>query len=85
MTYKGRTAFNTLFGGLVTIIVILGLLMYFVYELRAQFLFPEYHSLPVSYDYYDDKPKYMDAAQNTIAVAFNAWAGGVLQSQETIG
>ena len=36
MTYKGRTAFTTVLGGCMTILLVLFLLMYFIYELRQQ-------------------------------------------------
>ena len=55
LTYKGERTFITAFGGCVSLLMIIGLSMYFTYELQQEYSDPSYASTPNAIDYTKQK------------------------------
>ena len=72
LTYKGQTNFNTVFGGLVSILVALVLAIFFVETLYEEYSWPQFQTLPVTFDVRDKKTYLNPALGNTIAVGHDS-------------
>ena len=51
LTYKGERTFNTAYGGCCSILLVLGLCTYFIFEVQRSYLEPTFLSTPPSIDY----------------------------------
>ena len=51
LTYKGERAFNTAFGGCLSLLLIVGMTTYFVFSFLSTYNNPQYNSTPPSIDY----------------------------------
>ena len=51
LTYKGEQKFSTAIGGCISLLMIISLTMYFIFELQGEFKDPSYASTPPTIDY----------------------------------
>ena len=51
LTYRGETKFNTVFGGCVSMMLVVVLGVGFVYQLHSLYYNPEFMSYPATYDF----------------------------------
>ena len=69
VTYKGKRAFNTVLGGLVSIFISLGLVVYFGTELHQQYTSPKFRKYPTRNDYSGRTSQINPQNGNTLAMA----------------
>ena len=68
LKYKGQTAFNTLCGGCMSILMIITLISFFYVELSRHYFYPTFQTFPTIYDY-EDRTAYLNPATgNTLAL-----------------
>ena len=53
LRYKGETSFNTFFGGFVSLMLIVGLSVYFVFEFDRLYHNPNFLNEPNTYNFQD--------------------------------
>ena len=53
LTYRGKTSFNTMCGGVVSVLLMLFLVGLFVYELYMEYKYPSFYIMPMTMDYED--------------------------------
>ena len=71
LKYKGKKAFNTLFGGCLSLILIIGLIVYFAYMLHGEYYHPRFFTTPTTYDLKQKTAYLYPELGNTVALALN--------------
>ena len=66
LTHKGEPAFKSVCGGLITILLTIGLALYFIKQLDLDWHHPEYFTTPPEHDSWDDLA-YIQNKDNMIA------------------
>ena len=71
LTYNGQVAFNTVFGGIVSILFMLALAAAFSYQLYVQITDPKFMNYPPRVDYSEKTTKLNTTTGTTLAYAVN--------------
>ena len=67
LNYRGRMYFNTCMGGCVSLLTVIGILMYAAMALKSEIMEPQFLQLPAVYDFSKTNTT-MDFAANTMAI-----------------
>ena len=71
LTYGGQTSFNTIYGGCVSLSMIIGLTVYFCITVRQLYVNPEYQAYPRRYDFSDSDAFIRPDLGNTVIMSFD--------------
>ena len=83
LTHKGQSSFNTAFGGVVSILFIMSMAVYFVQNLYTQLTSPVFQSYPATYNYDNDNTQFVNvsSADAGIHAYFMAYSNNRLVEQ----
>ena len=71
LTYRGETTFNTICGGFLSILMIIGFTIYFALELHSEYYEPRFLTSPTTYDSRDKHAFMTPSLGNTVAMAID--------------
>ena len=73
LTYRGQASFQTIFGGLVSLLFLLTFALGFFYQLFIMTFEPQFYNYPPRYDFSETKALVQPRVGNTFAVALQVF------------